>query len=47
MAGYFELRPNVFFELYVDADLWARYIKTPPPETDRIKAKFHLISCRE
>jgi uncharacterized protein (TIGR03663 family) len=34
MAGYFELRPNVFFELYVRADLWARYIKTPPPDTD-------------
>ena len=34
MAGYFELRPNVFFELYVSADLWARYIKTPPPEKD-------------
>ncbi len=34
MAGYFELRPNVFFELYVSADLWARYIKTAPPEQD-------------
>jgi uncharacterized protein (TIGR03663 family) len=34
MAGYFELRPNVFFELYVSADLWAGYIKTAPPEKD-------------
>jgi len=34
MAGYFELRPNVFFELYVSADLWAGYIKSPPPEKD-------------
>jgi hypothetical protein len=34
MAGYFELRPNVFFELYVNVDLWAKYIKTLPPEKD-------------
>jgi predicted membrane-bound mannosyltransferase len=34
MAGYFELRPNVFFELYVSADLWAGYIKTAPTEKD-------------
>jgi hypothetical protein len=34
MAGYFELRPNVFFELYVSVDLWANYIKTLPPEKD-------------
>jgi uncharacterized protein (TIGR03663 family) len=34
MAGYFELRPNVFFELYVSADLWAKYIKTLPPENE-------------
>jgi uncharacterized protein (TIGR03663 family) len=34
MAGYFELRPSVFFELYVSVDLWAKYIKTLPPEKD-------------
>jgi uncharacterized protein (TIGR03663 family) len=34
MAGYFELRPKVFFELYVDVDLWAQYVKTLPPEKD-------------
>jgi hypothetical protein len=34
MAGYFELRPGVFFELYVSADLWAKYVKTLPPEKD-------------
>lgn len=34
MAGYFELRPNVFFELYVSVDLWSKYIKTLPPEKD-------------
>ena len=34
MAGYFELRPNVFFELYVRLDLWSRYIKTLPREAD-------------
>jgi uncharacterized protein (TIGR03663 family) len=32
MAGYFELRPGVFFELYVNLDLWRSYIKTLPPE---------------
>jgi uncharacterized protein (TIGR03663 family) len=34
MAGFFELRPNVFFELYVSIDLWAEYIKTLPKEKD-------------
>jgi hypothetical protein len=34
MAGYFELRPNVFFELYVSTDLWARYVKTAPLEKE-------------
>jgi hypothetical protein len=34
MAGYFELRPNVFFELYVNTNLWASYLKTLPPEPD-------------
>jgi predicted membrane-bound mannosyltransferase len=34
MAGYFELRPNVFLELYVSVDLWGKYIKTLPPEKE-------------
>jgi predicted membrane-bound mannosyltransferase len=32
MAGYFQLRPGVFFELYVNLDLWRAYLKTLPPE---------------
>jgi uncharacterized protein (TIGR03663 family) len=28
MAGYFKLRPDVFFELYVSIDLWTRYVKS-------------------
>jgi len=34
MAGYFQLRPNVFMELYVSTALWADYVKTLPPEKD-------------
>jgi hypothetical protein len=34
MAGYFQLRPNVFMELYVSIPLWAEYVKTLPPEKD-------------
>jgi uncharacterized protein (TIGR03663 family) len=34
MAGYFQLRPQVFFELYVDINLWRDYVKTLPPEKD-------------
>ncbi len=34
MAGYFELRPRVFYELYVSVDLWRRYVQTLPPEKD-------------
>jgi len=26
MAGYFEIRPGVFLELYVSVDLWGRYV---------------------
>jgi predicted membrane-bound mannosyltransferase len=26
MAGYFELRPEVFLQLYVDGDLWKKYV---------------------
>ena len=32
MAGYFELRPGVFLELYVQTNLWGAYVKTLPPE---------------
>src|SRR2546423_745657 len=28
MVGIFELRPKNFFELYVEADLWRRYVET-------------------
>ena len=31
MVGYFELRPQVFFELYVDLDLWKAYLAQNPP----------------
>jgi uncharacterized protein (TIGR03663 family) len=34
MAGYFELRPNVFYELYVNIDLWTRYLKARPKESE-------------
>ncbi len=34
MAGYFQLRPNVFMELYVSVPLWTEYVKTLPPEKD-------------
>jgi hypothetical protein len=34
MAGYFELRPQVFLELYVCTNLWTGYVKTLPPEKD-------------
>jgi uncharacterized protein (TIGR03663 family) len=34
MAGYYELRPQVFLELYVETNLWTAYVKTKPPEKD-------------
>jgi uncharacterized protein (TIGR03663 family) len=34
MAGYFQLRPKVFFELYVSLPLWSDYVKTLPPGAD-------------
>jgi predicted membrane-bound mannosyltransferase len=34
MAGYFQLRPGVFVELYVAINLWTDYIKTLPKERD-------------
>jgi hypothetical protein len=32
MAGIYQLRPDAFFELYVDIDLWREYLRTRPPE---------------
>lgn len=34
MAGIFQLRPQVFLELYVEINLWREYVKTLPPERD-------------
>jgi uncharacterized protein (TIGR03663 family) len=34
MAGYFQLRPRVFVELYVAVNLWSDYVKTLPKERD-------------
>jgi len=30
MAGLFELRPRIYFELYVEASLWSRYVENLP-----------------
>ena len=39
MAGYFELRPRVFLELYVDLELWRAYLaRTRPSATDAVRA---------
>jgi uncharacterized protein (TIGR03663 family) len=35
MAGYFELRPGVFVELYVNIGLWADYVKKLPLGKDQ------------
>ena len=34
MAGLTELRPRQFFELYVELDLWKKYVETLPAEPD-------------
>ncbi len=34
MAGLFELRPGKFFELYVELDLWRKYVETLPRNRD-------------
>ncbi len=34
MVGYFELRPQVFLELYVDLDLWRAYLAKNPPKPE-------------
>lgn len=34
MAGITELRPGRFFELYVELELWKKYVETLPPPPD-------------
>jgi hypothetical protein len=34
MAGYYQLRPQVFLELYVELDLWRAYVRSLPKERD-------------
>jgi hypothetical protein len=34
MTGYYELRPNVFLELYVERGLWEKFVATLPRDTD-------------
>jgi len=34
MTGYYELRPNVFFELYVERGLWEQFVATLPRDSD-------------
>jgi hypothetical protein len=34
MVGYFELRPGVFLELYVELGLWRSYLAKHPPKPD-------------
>lgn len=33
-VGYYELRPRVFFELYVEFELWKRFVETLPRPPD-------------
>jgi uncharacterized protein (TIGR03663 family) len=34
IVGLFQHRPNVFFELYVELELWKRYLESRPPPAD-------------
>jgi len=34
MVGYFQLRPQVFLELYVELELWQRWLAKNPPKPD-------------
>ena len=34
MVGYHEMRPGVFLEMYVELELWKKYVATLPPEKD-------------
>ncbi len=35
MVGYFQLRSGFFFELYVQFELWEKYLAAHPPPTDQ------------
>ena len=34
MTGYYELRPNIFLELYVERGLWEKFVATLPREVE-------------
>lgn len=34
MTGYYELRPNVFLELYIERGLWEKFVATVPRDPD-------------
>jgi hypothetical protein len=34
MIGFFQLRPDVFLECYVEKNLWIRYLQKNPPQPD-------------
>lgn len=34
MIGYFEMRPEVFVECYVEKGLWEQYLKSQPPRSE-------------
>jgi uncharacterized protein (TIGR03663 family) len=34
MAGYYQLRPGVYFELYVERGLWEKFVATLPRQSD-------------
>ena len=36
MAGYFQLRPQTFMELYVQLDLWKEWLAKRPPESPAV-----------
>ena len=34
MTGFYELRPGVFLELYVELELWKKWLTLHPPKPD-------------
>jgi len=34
MTGYYQLRPQVFLELYVERSLWEKFVATLPRDLD-------------
>lgn len=34
MVGYFQLRPQTFFELYVELELWKKFLRENPPSPE-------------